>query len=66
MIVAACKSIKDNSDVLKYLISNGADVNIQDKVSINYHNFIIFIITFNLCIDIYYTILHIHICINET
>ena len=55
MIIAACYySYKDNSQVVEFLLNIGADPNIQDNVSINYHNLKILIITFNLCNDIYY------------
>ena len=59
MIIAACRSpSKDNSHVVEYLVDKGGDVNLQNNVSININNFMIFNITFNLCNDICYNILH--------
>ena len=66
MIIAACRSSKDNSHVVEFLINIGADPNLQNNVSINYHNLKILIITFNLCNDIYYSILHMQVYISET
>ena len=66
MIIVACNSIEDNSHVVQFLIDVGVGINLQDNVSINEHNFIIFIVTFKLCNDIYYNISHMQICINET
>ena len=63
MIIAACYSYKDNSHVVEFLINIGADPNLQNNVSINYHNFKILIITFNLYNDIYYNILHMQVYI---
>ena len=66
MIIVACNSIEDNSYIVEFLIDVGADINLQDNVSINEHNFIIFIVTFKLCNDIYYSILHKQVYISET
>ena len=66
MIIVACNSIEDNSYIVEFLIDVGADIKLQDNVSINEHNFIIFIVIFKLCNGIFYSILHMQIYISET
>ena len=48
MIIAACKSDEENSHVVEYLIDMGGDINLQDNVSFNYNNLIIFIATMSI------------------
>ena len=51
MITLACRSSEDNAQVIQFLIDMGGKINLQNNVSV-----MIFIITFNLCKDIYYNI----------